>query len=646
LTVFTTRIDTIFGVTFISIAPEHEWINQLVTENQKKEVEKYVNWAKNRSERERQSEVKNVSGAFTGSYAINPFNNEKIPIWIADYVLAGYGTGVVMGVPSSDDRDFRFARHFDLPIIHVIEGTSEMENPTEKKYGKMINSGFLDGFESKEAIEKAIAFIENNKIGNKKINFRLRDAVFSRQRYWGEPIPIYFKSNGLARPLKLEQLPLELPKIDTYKPTEKGEPPLGRAEEWKYEEIITDKNGKVKRTLYDYELTTMPGWAGSSWYFLRYMDAQNDQEFCRKELSDYWNQVDLYVGGTEHAVGHLLYSRFWTQFLYDRGYISFSEPFKKLVNQGMIQGVSSLIYRLKGENKYISNDLKDSYSEDALQELHVDVNIVENNVLDIEAYKKWRNDEEWQKEMAQAEFITSSDGHFYCGSVVEKMSKRYYNVVNPDDVVAKYSADTMRLYEMFLGPLEQSKPWNTQGIDGTHRFLKKLWRLFYDDKGNWLVQDETPTPAELKVLHTAIKGVTEDIERLSFNTPVSKFMVCVNHLTDLKCAKRAILQEFLQLLAPYSVHITEELWHQLGNQGSIHLSEFPIWDEAYLLENSIEYPVQINGKLRTNLTFPADMSKEEIEKLVLENEVVQKWLEGSTPKKVVVVPKKIINVVI
>ncbi|TAH30214.1 MAG: leucine--tRNA ligase [Cytophagales bacterium] len=626
LTAFTTRIDTIFGVSYLVLAPEHEVISSLTTTEQKNEVEKYVTWAKNRSELERQSEVKNVSGVFTGSYVINPFNQEKIPIWIADYVLAGYGTGVVMGVPSSDERDFRFAKHFNLPIRLVIEGTENMENPTEKKYGKMINSEFLNGLDTKEAIQKAIQFVENQEIGQPKVNFRLRDAAFSRQRYWGEPMPIYYK-NGMPYLVDEKDLPLQLPEITEYKPTADGEPPLARAKNWTYKG-------------YPLETTTMPGWAGSSWYFLRYMDSQNQNTFASKQATDYWNQVDLYVGGTEHAVGHLLYSRFWTNFLADRGFISFQEPFKKMINQGMIQGQSALMYRLKNQNTFISWNLRTNYKEEELQELHVDVNIVENNILNIELFKKWRSENE------NATFLLEDD-KFMCGSQVEKMSKRWYNVVNPDDVIEKYSADTLRLYEMFLGPLEQYKPWSMQGIDGCHKFLKRLWRLFYDNEGNLQISNEEPTPAELKALHKCIKGVREDLDRYSFNTPVSKFMILATELIELKCYKKSILEKFLGVLVPYTPHICEELWQNaLGYQSSIYHTEFPTFEEKYLTESEYSYPIQINGKMRGNVTFSLDLSKEEIEKMVVENELVQKYLEGNVPKKVIVVPKKIINVVV
>ncbi len=629
LTAFTTRPDTIFGVTFMVLAPEHELIEELTTPEQKAEVTEYVNFAKNRSELERQSEAKKVSGVFTGSYVINPISQEKVPLWVADYVLAGYGTGVVMGVPGGDERDFRFAKHFQIPIIPIVEGTALDEdgevaeaNPT--KEGTMINSGFLNGMECLEALQAVIQKAEAANLGKGKVNYRIRDAVFSRQRYWGEPVPVYFKE-GIPYLVPESELPLTLPSIDEYRPTETGEPPLGRAEDWKYE-------GK-----YPYELTTMPGWAGSSWYFLRYMDPNNDQEFAAQSVSDYWNQVDLYVGGTEHAVGHLLYARFWTHFLCDRGYISYKEPFKKLINQGMIQGNSALMHRVKDEEKFVSWNLKDQYET---TELHVDVNIVESDVLDLEAFKKWR------PETAHYEFITEADGKFYCGAQVEKMSKRWYNVVNPDLIVERYSADTMRLYEMFLGPLEQSKPWNTQGIDGTHKFLKKLWRLFYDDQGNYVVNGEEATKDELKILHQTIKKVEEDIERYSFNTPVSAFMICVNELNSLKCHKQAILEPLVKILAPYAPHASEELWAKMGHIQSVHLQTFPVWKEEYIKEDAFEYPIMINGKKRAALTFPADMPKDEMQTQALAHETVQKWTKGQKPKKVIIVPKKIINIVV
>jgi leucyl-tRNA synthetase len=621
--VFTTRIDTIYGVTFLAIAPESDMVAALTTPAQAQAVADYVQWAKNRSERERMSEVKSVSGVFSGTYAINPFNGEKVAIWIADYVLAGYGTGAVMGVPSSDERDFRFAKHFQLPIVCVIEGSEQLEDPTTLKYGKMIQSGFLNGLDTEAAIEKAIQFVEEKGLGKRKINYRMRDAIFARQRYWGEPIPIFYE-NGLPKALRLEELPLELPQIDKYLPTESGAPPLGRAQNWH------NKDG------HPLELNTMPGWAGSSWYFLRYTDPHNADSFADKALTDYWGQVDLYIGGTEHAVGHLLYSRFWTKFLYDRGYISFEEPFRKLINQGMIQGRSNFVYRIKNSNQFVSLNLKDQYETTAL---HVDVNIVENDVLDLEAFKAWR------PEFADAEFILE-EGKYICGAEVEKMSKRWHNVVNPDDVVARYGADTLRLYEMFLGPLEQFKPWNTQGIDGVSRFLKKLWRLFHNEQEEWALSEEAASKPELKALHTAIKGVREDLERFAFNTPVSKFMVCVNQLSDLKCRKRAVLEPLVVLLAPYAPHIAEELWALMGHSESVFEATYPVFEAAHLEEDSFEYPISINGKVRTKLEFPLDTPQESIQAAVLADEQVLKWLEGKSPKKVIIVPKKIVNVVV
>ncbi|WP_027003043.1 leucine--tRNA ligase [Hugenholtzia roseola] len=635
LTAFTTRIDTIYGVTYLALAPELEIISELTTAEQQQAVAQYVAYAKNRSERERQAEVKTVSGVFTGSYALNPFSGAKVPIWVADYVLSGYGTGVVMGVPASDERDFRFATHFNLPIVQVLDKTQVDENGNvveaySEKEGKMVNSAFLDGLEVKEAIQKAIEHAESQGVGKGKVNFRLRDAAFSRQRYWGEPMPIYYQE-GIPKPLKEEELPLLLPTIDEYRPTADGQPPLARAKDWKYK-------GK-----YEYETTTMPGWAGSSWYFLRYQDPDNRREFAARSHTDYWNQVDLYVGGTEHAVGHLLYSRFWTQFLYDRGHIAFKEPFKRLVNQGMIQGKSSLIYRLKEENKYISADLVKNYTKEEkenLQQLHVWIELVENDTLNIAKYKKWRS------EAAQAEFVFSKDGNFYCDSQVEKMSKRLHNVVNPDDIVRQYSADTLRLYEMFLGPLEFSKPWDTSGIEGVSKFLRKVWRLFYD-RDTLLLTEEAPTEAELKVLHKTIKKIEDDIERLSFNTAVSGLMICVNELQDLKCHKRAILEPFLVLLSPLAPHLCEELWQNaLGKKDSIVLAKFPTFEARYLVENQIEYPISINGKVRDKITLAADISAAEAEKIVLQSESVQKWLEGKSPKKFIFVPKRIINLVV
>lgn len=622
LTVFTTRVDTIFGVTYLSIAPEHELIGQLTTPQQAEAVAAYVEKAKNRSERDRMADVKTVSGVFTGSYVINPFTGEQVPLWIADYVLAGYGTGVVMAVPSSDDRDFRFAQHFGLPIIPVIEGTEALEIPTEIKYGRMINSGFLNGLDTAEAIEKALNHAEAGGFGQRKVNYRMRDAIFGRQRYWGEPVPVYFKDE-MPYLIQESELPLILPEIDEYKPTETGEPPLGRAEGWKYQ------------NQYEYELSTMPGWAGSSWYFYRYMDANNTERFVGEKAEQYWQAVDLYIGGSEHATGHLLYARFWAKFLFDLGLVSKEEPFQKLINQGMIQGRSNFVYRIKNTNTFVSHGLKNDYD---VTPLHVDVNIVKNDVLDVERFKNWLPD------YATAEFVLEDD-KYVCGWEVEKMSKSKYNVVNPDDIIAEYGADTLRMYEMFLGPLEQFKPWNTNGIEGVHKFLKRLWRLFYNDQGVLQVTDAAATPAELKTIHKTIKKVEEDIERFSFNTSVSQFMVCVNELTTLKCHKRAILEDLLVILAPYAPHITEQLWSALGHTESISAVPFPAWNEAHLVENSFEYAISINGKVRAKISFEANKPASEIEAEVLSNEAVQKWLEGKAPKKVIVVPQKLVNVV-
>ncbi len=624
LTCFTTRPDTTFGVTYMVLAPEHELVGQLTTPERKDEVDAYIQKAINRSERERMSEVKSVSGVFTGSYVINPFTKEKAPLWVADYVLAGYGTGVVMAVPSSDDRDFRFATYYGLPVNRVIAGTEHLDDPTEIKYVKMINSGFITGMESKDAVQATIKYAEEYGFGKSKINYRIRDAVFSRQRYWGEPVPVYYTEDGIPHLIPENELPLELPPVDEYLPTESGEPPLGRAKNWLY------------KNKYPYELTTMPGWAGSSWYFLRYMDAANDKALVSKEAAAYWNSVDLYIGGTEHATGHLLYSRFWNMFLYDRGHIAHEEPFQKLVNQGMIQGRSSIAYKLKEENKFVSAGLKKNYD---VIELHVDVNIVNNDVLDIEAFKKW------MPEYKDASFELEN-GKYICGYAIEKMSKRWYNVVNPDDIIAKYGADTLRMYEMFLGPIELSKPWNTHGIDGVAKFLRKLWALFYDQNGNLLVSDEKPRADEYKALHKTIQKVEQDIEQLSFNTSVSEFMICVNTLTQLNCHKKDILEPLLIVLSPFAPHIAEELWRILGHNESIIHARYPEFKADFIKEDEFEFPIMINGKLRTKIRFALDKNPKEIEAVVLENEVVKKWLEGKTPKKVIVVPNKIVSVVV
>ncbi len=622
--VFTTRLDTIYGVTFMVLAPESEIVPELTTPEQKAEIEAYVEVAKNRSERDRMSDVKTISGVFTGSYVINPLNQEKVPIWIADYVLAGYGTGAVMAVPSGDQRDFDFAKHFGLeaPLILDAQKVTDTEaDPT--KEGKYINSGMLNGLTFEDATKKAIEFVESKGIGTRKINYRIRDAIFGRQRYWGEPIPVYFKE-GIPYLLDDDQLPLELPEVDKFLPTEDGEPPLGRAKGW------ATKDGSP------YELTTMPGWAGSSWYFFRYMDPTNDKAFAGPEALKYWKEVDFYMGGSEHATGHLLYSRFWTKFLYDMGFISVDEYAKKLVNQGMIQGRSNLVYRKTSENTYVSKGLKDKYDT---YPIHVDVNIVKDDVLDIEAFKKFKPD------AADAHFELE-DGKLNCEAEVEKMSKSKYNVVNPDDLVEQYGADTLRMYEMFLGPIEASKPWNTNGIEGVYKFLRRFWGLFHDDKGNFKVSEDEATPSELKVLHATIKKIEEDVERLSLNTSVSNFMIATNELASLKCNKRAILEPFTILLASYAPHISEELWSLLGHETTIFDASLPSFDAKYLKEDSKEYPIMINGKMRTKISFSTDATQAEVQQSVTENEVVQKWLEGKSPKKVIFVPNKIVNVVV
>ena len=622
--VFTTRIDTIYGVTFMVIAPEHELVEKITTKEQREEVMKYVEVARNRSERERMSEVKRISGVFTGAYVINPFNNAKVPVWIADYVLAGYGTGAVMAVPSSDTRDFAFANHFKLPIIDILQGPNSniTKDNFDPKSGTMINSDFLNGLPWDEAIEKALQKVEELGIGVRKVNYRMRDAIFGRQRYWGEPFPVYYK-DGIPRLVEEKDIPVTLPEIDAYKPTETGEPPLGRAKGWNYKG-------------HPYELTTMPGWAGSSWYWFRYMDPHNDQEFCNKEIQSYWKDVDLYLGGSEHATGHLLYSRFWCKVLKDLGYVDAEEPFKKLINQGHIQGVSKLAYRVNGTNKFVSFNLRKEYE---VTPLHVDVSFVEGDILNIEKFKSWRDD------LRDIELILE-DGKYICGSEVDKMSKRYYNVVNPDDIVNNYGADTLRMYEMFLGPLELSKPWNTHGIDGVFKFLRRFWNLFHDTNGKLTLSDEEPTREELKVLHKTLKKIEYDIEHFSFNTSVSEFMICTHELSSLKCSKRSILEPLVIALSPFAPHIAEELWEKLGHTDSVFNASFPVYNEEYLKENSFEYPISINGKVRAKMNFALDMPKEDIEKQVLASDAVIKWTEGKTPKKVIVVPGRIVNVVI
>ncbi|MGC9374358.1 MAG: leucine--tRNA ligase [Bacteroidales bacterium] len=630
ITVFTTRPDTSWGVTFMVLAPESELVQQVTTSKHEKAVKQYIEDTKKRSERERLADAKTVSGQFTGGYAINPLTNQEIPIYISDYVLTGYGTGAIMAVPGHDSRDFKFARHFGLDIIQVVvkkgEGPSDpktWDDSYDAKEGEIINSGFINGLDVDDAIEKTIQYIEEKGIGKRKVNYRLRDAIFSRQRYWGEPFPIYFKE-GIPYPLDKNKLPLELPEVDAYLPTEKGEPPLARAKNWETPEG------------YPFEYSTMPGFAGSSAYYLRFMDPKNKEALVSKEANEYWQDVDLYIGGTEHATGHLIYSRYWNKFLYDIGWVCKEEPFKKLINQGMIQGRSNFVYRVKGSNKFVSYNLRKDYD---VTPIHVDVNIVDNDILDIEAFKNWN------PEYKNAEFILE-EGKYICGYAVEKMSKSLYNVVNPDDVIEQYGADTLRMYEMFLGPLEMSKPWDTNGIDGVHKFLRKFWRLFFNEENNFNISDDEASEDELKILHKTIKKVQEDIERFSFNTSVSAFMICVNELTDLKCNKRKILEPLLILLSPFAPHITEELWSLAGNKKSIAYADFPKFEEKYLIENFVEYPVSFNGKMRFKIKLPVDIHAKEAQEIVLKHDQAQKWLDGKSPKKIIFVPKKIINIVI
>lgn len=622
--VFTTRIDTIYGVTFMVIAPEHELVDKITTDEQREAVNTYVDVAKNRSERERMSEVKRISGVFTGAYVINPFNQERVPVWVADYVLAGYGTGAVMAVPSSDTRDYAFAKHFDLPVVQVLEGPAAdiTKDNFDPKSGKMINSDFLNGLPWNEAILRAAERVESMDIGVRKINYRMRDAIFGRQRYWGEPFPVYFK-DGIPTLVDEKDLPVTLPEIDAYKPTATGEPPLGRAKDWNYKG-------------YPYELTTMPGWAGSSWYWYRYMDPDNANEIASRQAIQYWKDVDLYMGGSEHATGHLLYSRFWNKVLKDLGYVEAEEPFRKLINQGHIQGVSKLAYRITGTNTFVSFNLRKEHEVTAI---HVDISFVDGDVLDIEKFRNWRDD------LRNSEFILE-DGKYICGSEIEKMSKSKYNVVNPDDIVNNYGADTLRLYEMFLGPLEVSKPWNTHGIDGVYKFIRRFWNLFHNAQGHFAVSSEEPTPQELKVLHKTLKKVAYDIEHFSFNTSVSEFMICSNELSSLKCNKRSILEPLVIALAPFAPHVAEELWQLLGYTTPILDATFPVHDESHLRENAFEYPISINGKVRAKMNFALDTPREDIEKLVLASDAVQKWTEGKAPKKIIVVPGRIVNVVV
>lgn len=631
ITVFTTRADTIFGVSFLVLAPESEWTEMIVSPEQRDAVNEYIEETKRKTERERMMDRK-VSGVFSGAYAIHPFTGEELPIWIANYVLTGYGTGAVMAVPAHDSRDFAFARHFNLDIRQVVlpndtkiedmNDASEWQNSIDSKDGTLINSDFLNGLSVTDAIAKTKAIIEEKALGKVKVNFRLRDAIFSRQRYWGEPIPIYYK-DGQAYSLDLDELPLLLPEVDQFLPTSDGQAPLARAKNW------------VNKENYPIEYSTMPGFAGSSAYYLRYMDPKNDECLVSKEKNKYWKSVDLYIGGTEHATGHLIYSRFWNKFLFDIGVAVEDEPFKKLINQGMIQGRSNFVYRIKDTNTFVSYGFKDKYDT---TEIHVDVNIVYNDILDIDAFKSWR------EEFQTAEFILE-DGKYICGWAVEKMSKSMFNVVNPDTIIDQYGADTLRLYEMFLGPLEQSKPWDTKGIDGVNRFLRKLWNLFFDNDKP-IIEDVEPSKDELKVLHKLIKKVTTDIESFSFNTSISQFMITVNEFTQMKSRSKSLFRDLIIVLSPFAHHIAEELWHIIGEKESVILASWPKWNEDYLIENSVNYPISFNGKTRFTLNISANLSKEEIEKIVLSNENTQKWLEGKSPKKIIVVPGRIVNIVL
>ena len=637
--VFTTRPDTIFGVSFVTLAPEHELVSKITTPEQKEAVEAYIEATSKRSERDRMADVKTISGVFTGAYAEHPITKEPVPIWLGDYVLAGYGTGAVMAVPAGDERDFAFAKHFDIEIKNIFDKDISEKAFTEKEGMVYQNSEFLNGCSSyHEAVKSVVEYLENHKVGKSKINYRQRDAIFSRQRYWGEPVPIYYE-NEMPYTLPVSALPLELPEVEKYQPTEDGDPPLGNAKNFAWDKV----NQKVVSTelidnqnVFPLELSTMPGWAGSSWYFLRYMNPNNEAEFCDKNTSDYWGQVDLYIGGSEHATGHLLYSRFWTMFLKDRGFISHEEPFQKMINQGMILGISAFVYRVDGTNKYVSKALAKDYET---QKIHIDISLLKgtSDELDLDKFKAWR------PEFKDAEFILE-DGKYITEREVEKMSKSKYNVVNPDDICEEYGADCLRLYEMFLGPLEQSKPWNTQGLSGVYGFLKKFYNLYFDGD-TFSVSEEEPTKEELKILHTLIKKVIYDIENFSFNTSVSQFMIAVNELQKLKCNKKAILEPLAVLISPYAPHVCEELWSLLGNAGSIDFAPFPALNEAYLVEDEIEYPVSFNGKMRFKLSLSAELSKEEIEEIVMKDEKVIQQLDRAKPKKIIVVPKKIINIV-
>ena len=646
-TIFTTRADTMFGVTFMVLAPESELVPQVTTAAQKAEVEAYLDRTRKRTERERIAD-RSVTGVFSGSYAINPFTGEAVPIWISDYVLAGYGTGAIMAVPAHDSRDYAFAKHFGLEIRPLVEGCDVSEESFDAKEGIVCNSPkagatpycdlSLNGLTIKEAIAATKQYVKAHHLGRVKVNYRLRDAIFSRQRYWGEPFPVYYDKEGMPQMIPAECLPLLLPEVAKFLPTETGEPPLGHATKWAWDTVnkqVVENSLIDNETIFPLELCTMPGFAGSSAYYLRYMDPHNEHALVDAQVDQYWRNVDLYIGGTEHATGHLIYSRFWNKFLFDLGIVCEEEPFKKLINQGMIQGRSNFVYRINGTNTFVSYNLKKDYE---VTPIHVDVNIVSNDVLDVDAFKQWR------PEYNDAEFVLE-DGKYICGWAVEKMSKSMFNVVNPDMIVEKYGADTLRLYEMFLGPIEQSKPWDTNGIDGVHRFLKKLWSLFFGND-SLKVTDGEPTPAELKAIHKLIKKVTYDIEHFSYNTSISAFMICVNELTSLKCSKKAVLEPLVVLLAPFAPHIAEELWHQLGHETTVCDAEWPAYNEEYLVEQSVSYVISFNGKARYNLQLPVGISKEEAEKAALENELSQKWMEGKTVRKVIVVPGKIVNIVL
>jgi len=646
-TIFTTRADTMFGVTFMVLAPESELVDQVTTEAQKKVVAEYLDRTKKRTERDRISD-RQVTGVFSGAYAINPFTGDAVPIWISDYVLAGYGTGAIMAVPAHDSRDYAFAKHFNLPIVPLVEGCDVSEESFDAKEGIVCNSPrkdavpycelSLNGLTIKEAIAATKEYVKSHNLGRVKVNYRLRDAIFSRQRYWGEPFPIYYDADGMPQTLPEDKLPLRLPEVDKFLPTVTGEPPLGNATRWAWDiekEEIVENTRIDHKTVFPLELNTMPGFAGSSAYYLRYMDPRNNKALVSREADEYWRCVDLYIGGTEHATGHLIYSRFWDKFLFDLGYSCENEPFHKLINQGMIQGRSNFVYRINGTNRFVSLNLKDQYE---VTPLHVDVNIVSNDVLDIEAFRNW------SPEYKSAEFVLEN-GKYICGWAIEKMSKSMYNVVNPDMVVEKFGADTLRLYEMFLGPIEQSKPWDTNGIDGVHRFLNRLWNLFF--KGDDLcLSEEEPSLDELKSIHKLIKKVTYDIEHFSYNTSISAFMICANELTALKCNKRSALEPFVIVLTPFAPHIAEELWHLIGHTTTVCDAKWPSYNEEYLKENMATYAISFNGKVRYNMELPVDMSREDVEKAALANEASAKWMAGKTPRKVIVVPKKIVNIVI